>query len=384
MSVAAATFTDVVRDVSGGNTKVPQSAFLEAGAIPVIDQGQSFIAGYTDDEGSQFRSAQLPVVVFGDHTKAVKFIDFPFAMGADGVKVLKPGDGCDTKYLYHFLRYAKLPDAGYSRHFKFVKELKIPLLPLAEQRRIAAILDKVDALRAKRREAIAKLDQLLQSVFLDMFGDPVTNPKGWRSYTFNDLVKGSFRNGLSPSSKGVTPGEVLTLSAITGGAFDFSCRKAALFDKAPTVAQQVSVDTFLICRGNGNKSLVGAGVFPVVCSATVSFPDTMIGADLDKRLILPEYLQNIWRSRHVREQIERGVRTTNGTYKLNQRVLSAVTLPVPPVETQRTFSTIAERVKDQRTRVVGSSKQLDGLFGVLQHRAFAGALSPSFSIPHNE
>nr|WP_186353107.1 restriction endonuclease subunit S [Pseudomonas gessardii] len=78
-----------------------------------------------------------------------------------------------------------------------VAKIKIPLPPIPEQRRIAAILDKADALRAKRREAIAKLDQLLQSVFLEMFGDPVTNTKGWPLISFADV--GQWKSGATPS-----------------------------------------------------------------------------------------------------------------------------------------------------------------------------------------
>lgn len=217
MTLQTVRFTDVVRDVSGGNAKLPQSQFQPSGSLAVVDQGQSFVAGYTDKMAYQFRSESLPVIVFGDHTKAIKYIDFPFAMGADGVKVLKPLDMCDPKYLYHYLRQAKIPDAGYSRHFKFLKELSIPLPPLHEQRRIAAILDKVDALRAKRREAIGKLDQLQQSVFLEMFGDPVTNPKGWQRSTFKNLIIVKSGSGLTAQQMNVAgPYKVYGGNGISG------------------------------------------------------------------------------------------------------------------------------------------------------------------------
>ena len=105
-------------------------------------------------------------------------------MGADGTNFVGAAQGRRAFFheirLYYALTGREIPAAGYSQDTtKFLKETQIPLPPLPEQRRIAEILDKADALRAKRRAALAQLDTLTQSIFLDMFGDPATNPKGW-------------------------------------------------------------------------------------------------------------------------------------------------------------------------------------------------------------
>ena len=83
-----------------------------------MDQGKELVAGYTNDE-SRLCRAQLPVIVFGDHTRCFKYVDFPFCMGADGVKVLRPKIDADVKYLYHYLRQLRLTAGGYDRHFKY-------------------------------------------------------------------------------------------------------------------------------------------------------------------------------------------------------------------------------------------------------------------------
>jgi type I restriction enzyme S subunit len=171
-------FDNVMSDESGGNLKTPQSEFLPSGRYAIVDQGKELVAGYTNDE-SRLCRAQLPVIVFGDHTCCFKYVDFPFCLGADGVKVLRPKVEADVKYLYYYLRQLRLTKGGYDRHLKYLKRSSVALPPLPEQRRIAEILDKADALRAKRRAALAQLDTLTQSIFLDMFGDPATNPKGW-------------------------------------------------------------------------------------------------------------------------------------------------------------------------------------------------------------
>ena len=255
-----------------------------------------------------------------------------------------------------------------------VFKITIRLPPLAEQKRIAGILDAADALRAKRRESIAQLDTLLQSTFLDMFGDPVTNPMGWEERTLGELAQNSFRNGLSPSTQGTIDGEVLTLSSITRGRFDFAARKKAHFDKQPAPEQRLSADTFLICRGNGNRQLVGVGKYPDRSSSRICFPDTMIGVAVGRDIIAPAYLQNVWCTGRVRRQIERGARTTNGTHKVNQRLLSSIMFPVPPADLQRRFAAIAESVGHQEARHRAHLAELDTLFASLQSRAFRGDL----------
>jgi type I restriction enzyme, S subunit len=182
-------FVDAVKDDTGGNSKIKSSDYLRSGELPVIDQGQSHIGGFVNDIRLKC-TADLPVVIFGDHTKALKFVTEPFALGADGVKVLSAKEGWDPKFLYHYLKAARLPDsAGYSRHFKFLKEVKIPVLPLEEQRRIAAILDKADAIRRKREEALRLADEFLRSTFLEMFGDPVVNPKGFPECPLEEIAE---------------------------------------------------------------------------------------------------------------------------------------------------------------------------------------------------
>lgn len=121
-------FDDVVSDETGGNIKTLQSQYMPTGEYPIIDQGRGFIAGYTDD-ASCLCKAGLPAIVFGDHTKIFKFVDFPFCLGADGTKILRTNGSVCPKYLYHFLSQVDIPDAGYSRHFKYLKRTQIPPPP---------------------------------------------------------------------------------------------------------------------------------------------------------------------------------------------------------------------------------------------------------------
>ena len=136
--------------------RVKQRDYLPAGRIPVIDQGQAQIGGYTNNQEFAF-VGDLPVVLFGDHTRAVKFVDHPFAVGADGIKVFRPRDGIRPKYLYYWMKSARLPDRGYGRHYQFLRRLTVPAPPPAEQYKIVAEIEKQFS---RLDEAVANLKRV--------------------------------------------------------------------------------------------------------------------------------------------------------------------------------------------------------------------------------
>ena len=253
-------------------------------------------------------------------------------------------------------------------------KVKIPNLPPAEQRRIAEILDRAEALRAKRRAALPQLDILTESIFLDLFGDPATNPKGWELLRLQDVLSMPLRNGLSPSNAGKVTAKVLTLSAITGSEYDDSAWKVSTFLSPPPSEQSVDENDFLICRGNGNVRLVGKGYFPTRRMPDVTFPDTMIAARIRADRLERLFLQHIWNRNAVRRQVESLARTTNGTYKVNQTMLEGITFIRPPLELQREFARRVGATGKMKAAQRTSLAQLDALFAAFQHRAFRGEL----------
>ena len=120
--------------------KIQKTCFAESGRFPIIDQSQEEIAGWTDDESTLVRPTK-PLVVFGDHTCAVKLIEVPFAQGADGIKILKTADSLDPRFLYYLLRARPLESSGYQRHFSKLKEYEVPLPPLEVQQEIVAEIE---------------------------------------------------------------------------------------------------------------------------------------------------------------------------------------------------------------------------------------------------
>jgi type I restriction enzyme, S subunit len=120
--------------------KIPRKSFLDHGAFPIISQEEDFINGYWNDKADLYK-VTTPVVVFGDHTKALKYVDFDFVLGADGVKILKPRDFLLPKYFYYQLLAARLDSLGYARHYRLIKEIQISYPSHMEQKRIVGILE---------------------------------------------------------------------------------------------------------------------------------------------------------------------------------------------------------------------------------------------------
>ncbi len=377
MSLQKAPFLDVFKDVSGGNIKTPQKEFLGEGEIPVIDQGQELIAGYVNDKTRVCKTSP-PVIVFGDHTRAIKYVDFEFAMGADGTKVLVPKIEGHTKYLFYALSAINLPNAGYSRHYKFLKKTVIPLPPLAEQKRIAGILDAADSLRAKRREALAQLDTLLQSTFLDMFGDPVTNPMGWEVRQLPDLVtnekhslkRGPFGGALKKEIFVPDGFKVYEQKHVIYNDFDIGKYFIDEHDYTRLDAFKVKPDDLLIsCSGTIGRIAV------VPHSATAGVMNqALLKIRLDESRMLNSYFVGLWTSQPFEQQV---LGMTHGTGMKNMKSmkeLKSIDFITPPTDLQRRYAAIVESVEQQKAQMRTHLAELDALFASLQSRAFNGEL----------
>jgi type I restriction enzyme, S subunit len=306
----------------------------------------------------------------------------PGIMHSDLLRIRVDPKRCDPSFLVHQLHSsadvarqlaiisggAIMPGINVGR----LKSLEVLLPALAEQRRIADVLDRAEALRAKRRAALDQLDDLTQAIFLELFGEPVTNVASWPTVHLQNLLTLPLRNGLSPSHSGTVEAKVLTLSAITGSMFDEDAWKLSTFQNATPSDQRVNSSDFLICRGNGNAQLVGKAYFPTRDMPDVTFPDTMIAARISDERIGRAFLQHIWHTAHIRRQIESLARTTNGTFKVNQSMLEGIAVLNPPLALQHEFARRVAVVEQLKSSYRASLSMLDELFASLQHQAFRG------------
>lgn len=143
--------------------QIPKSGYLSLGRWPIIDQGQRAIAGYTDDS-KKVISPEKPVIIFGDHTRAFKYVDFDFALGADGTKPLVAAADFHPKFLFFALSALDVPSRGYNRHFVVLAEMCVPRPSLSEQHDIVVILDAIDRKIALHRQKRAVLEELFKSL----------------------------------------------------------------------------------------------------------------------------------------------------------------------------------------------------------------------------
>lgn len=147
--------------------KLQKKEYQPRGSFPIIDQGKEYIVGYTDDKTALVPKKEY--VLLGEHTREVKYVDFAFAQGADGLKILLAKKDLITKYIYYCLQNLKIPNRGYNRHWSIAKDLLIPIPPLPIQKEIVRILDTfttlVDNIELDIKERLKQFDAVLNTYF---------------------------------------------------------------------------------------------------------------------------------------------------------------------------------------------------------------------------
>jgi type I restriction enzyme S subunit len=188
-----------VKNKVGRQNQIPSKDIAEVGRFPVVDQGQKFVAGYCDDE-SRVIDFDLPLIIFGDHTRCLKYVDFPFILGADGTKVLLPNKKLyDPKFYYFALLALEVPSRGYNRHFTILNERSLPLPPLQEQKKIAHILSTVQRAIEAQERIIQTTTELKKALMHKLFteglrGEPQKQteigpvPESWEVVNLGNVI----------------------------------------------------------------------------------------------------------------------------------------------------------------------------------------------------
>jgi type I restriction enzyme S subunit len=367
-------------------SKFPDETF-DLYSIPSFDRGASDLV-----EGSEIGSSKQ-VVLPGDVllSKIVPHIRRAWIVGSDrGHRIIASGEWIVFRGVRIDPRYLRQVLVGDPFHAQFmntvagvggslvrarpshVARIEIPLPPLAEQRRIAEVLDRAEALRAKRRAALAELDSLTQSLFLDLFGDPVTNPKGWPESGIEDVCEliVDCVNRTAPIVDGPTPFKMIRTTNVKAGKVNLA------------EVRYVTEETF---KQWNRRTTPKRGDVLLTREAPVGEAGMLESDDsvfLGQRLMLyrtnrermqPEYLLAAFRGSFLQQQFDR--HGSGSTVKhLPLPACRSFQVHVPPIALQQEFARRVGAVEKLKAAQRTALAEQDALFATLQHRAFRGEL----------
>lgn len=258
---------------------------------------------------------------------------------------------------------------------------QIPFPPLDDQIRIAHLLGKVEGLIAQRKHQLQQLDELLKSVFLEMFGDPVRNEKGWEKTQFSELLA-DIESGKSPKCEArqadLDEWGVLKLGAVTRCKFDDAENKALPKDVSPSVRDEVKAGDLLFSRKN-TYELVAACAYVFKTRAKLLMPDLIFrfvfkeGAEIN-----PIFIWKLLTCDSQRKAIQSLAAGAAGSMpNISKTNLKTVRLLTPPLPLQNQFAAIVEKVEALKSRYQHSLSDLEALYGALSQQAFKGELDLS-------
>ncbi|MFE9490073.1 restriction endonuclease subunit S [Streptomyces sp. NPDC006641] len=304
--------------------------------------------------------------------------DFSGVCSTDILPV-RPGANLDSRYLLHWLRQpsmikfasvrangANLPRLAPNELARF----SIPLPPLVEQKRIAAVLDQVDTLRVKRCEAITLLDDLVQSVFLEMFGNPATNPKGWPLGAVGEILESAtYGTSEKASQSGDVP--VLRMGNVTStGEIDMADLKY-LAVRQVSEKCMVRYGDVLFNRTNSAELVGKSAIYRR--DESVAYAGYLVRLRVNEENS-PEYLAAYLNSAYAKAWFRAKCKSIVGMANINAKEVQAMRLAVPPLELQLKFAESVKAIESAKQAHRFHLATLDELFESVQQRAFAGQL----------
>lgn len=334
--------------------KIEKKNYSNGSLIPIISQEEDFISGYWDNY-ADITPHSSPVVVFGDHSRVLKYIDFDFVVGADGVKILLPHEPISAKFLYYFLKWTDIPSLGYSRHFRLLKEYKYPCPQTQDQNTVISELDKINELIDVKRSQLADLDLLAQALFYETFGDPITNSKGWEISKVAEILETG--SGGTPSK---SVDEYWNSEEIPWIGSNM-CQNKILYKTdgrfisrlglENSSAKLLEPDTILI-------ALVGATIGKVALIKIPTSTNQNIGyIKPHKNIINPIFLFYT-----IQGLYSLFLEIGNGKFKMaNLSFIRNLPIILPPISLQNEFAIKIEAIEEQKTRIDSSLADLQTL-----------------------
>ena len=382
---------DSFNNYTNSRKKIQSKEYQEKGKLAIVDPGRESIGGYTDDESMAY-SGELPVIIFGDHTRCIKFIDFPFAQGADGVKVIEPKKFYDTKAFYYALQSIDIPNMGYRRHFSLFSQFAIPVPPFEEQCRIVdrieSIFSKLDEAKEKAQAVVDGFELRKSAILHKAFTGELTNQwradrgislDNWKKKKLIEVLVDKPRNGYSPKPVDYkTSCKSMTLSATTSGYFREECFK--YIDEKIDVSSYLWLKPgdILIQRANSLDKVGTSAVFTGKEHEFI-YPDLMMKLQVKKEEVSSQFIAYQIKTDQILQYLRKNATGTAGNMpKINQKVVSSIPIICPSIEEQNLIVKYIEKLlsKEQQSKKLAETviNQIDVMKKAVLARAFRGEL----------
>ena len=324
---------------------------------PIISQEDKLISGYCDDESMLFH-IDKPVIIFGDHTRVLKYIDFDFVVGADGVKIISPKENLNAKFLLYFLTWYNIPNLGYSRHYKLLKELDIPVPPLSTQLSIVSELDKINELIRLKKEQLKDYDNLAQSIFYEMFGDPVVNEKGWEKKRLGEVCS-EIKYGTSKPACDNGKYKYLRMCNLSyDGYLDLTDIKRIDVSDEEIEKCIVRYGDILFNRTNSHE-LIGK-----TCMFDQQEPMVIAGYIIRVRLtkeLMPQVLARMFNLASIKKLLRSMAKGAVNQANINSKELASIQIPIPSLDLQQHFVKRIELIEQQKAEIKSTIADLETL-----------------------
>ena len=325
------------------------------GKYPIVSQENSLINGYWNNQDDLLK-VNKPVVVFGEHTKCIKYVDFSFVKGADGVKIFLPKENINSKFFYYCLKSLNLKSLGYARHYRLLKEKFIPLPPLSKQKEIVAVLDTafegIDKMRANIEKKLANANEIFQSKLNAIF---TQKGKGWKEKKLGEvsIIQYGYTNKINASGNC----KYLRITDIQN--------QEVNWDTVPfVVISDTDYNKYKLEKGDIVFSRTGATTgknYLILNSPRSVFASYLIRVKINITDLLPTFLHLFFQSKIYWGIISLGISgSTQGGF--NAKKLSNIIISFPPLPEQKEIVVLLDKLSDQ-TKVleVNYKKQLSSL-----------------------
>ena len=368
-----------IKNKVGRQNQIPAKDIAEVGRFPVVDQGQKFVAGYCDDE-SKVIDFDLPLIIFGDHTRCFKYVDFPFVLGADGTKVLLPNKKLyDARFYYFALLALEIPSRGYNRHFTILNERSLPLPPLSEQKKIAHILSTVQRAIEAQERIIQTTTELKRALMHKLFTEGLRNEpqkqteigpvsESWEVVPLSEcaVVQTGIAKGRKVNAKEAVEIPYLRMANVQDNYLKLSEMKTITIRKNEQQRFALQDGDVVLTEG-GDFDKLGRGFIWHGQIANCVHQNHVFAVRPDRTRISSEFFAYQSQSPYGKSYFLSVAHKTTNLACINTTKLKAFPVLLPPQDQQKDIVEACSSIDGKIRNATNKKAQLDDLFRTLLH-----------------